>query len=253
MAWIESHQDLEEHPKILWLCNKTGWNLDEAIGKLHRLWWWSLKYAEDGDLNKYEPSQYLVRLNSKLNPQELYEALQEANFIEKNGLIHDWLDYAGRYLTAKYRTSNPKRLKEIFKKHKSNFSQTKDRLKSDNQPYQPNHTKDNQDNIKIPPTIEEVINYCQERNKGVDPHKWFNHYQAKGWLIGRNKMKDWKAAVRTWEQNKDFPLVTPKRKPVRIQVLEMKSLKIDKQTIKTSLLGDGYSEAEIDEAMGKEF
>ena len=146
MAWIESHQNLEEHPKILFLCNETGWNLDEAIGKIHRLWWWSLKYAEDGDLSRYEPSQFLVRLNSKLSPKELYKTLQEANFIEKNGLIHDWLDYAGRYLTAKYRTANPKRLKEIFKKHKSNFRPTKDRLKSDNQPYQDNQP--NQDKKK---------------------------------------------------------------------------------------------------------
>lgn len=137
MAWIESHQDLEEHPKILLLCNKTGWNLDEAIGKLHRLWWWTLKYAEDGDLSKYDPSQFLVRLNSKLSSKELYKALQEANFIEKNGLIHDWLDYAGRYLTTKYRTSNPNRLQMIEKKYESVKSRTKGRLKSDTVPTVP--------------------------------------------------------------------------------------------------------------------
>ena len=132
--WIESHQDLEEHPKLLDLCNKTGWSLDEAIGRLHRLWWWTLKYAEDGDLNKYDPSQFLVRLSNKLSPQKLYEILQETNFIDKKGLIHDWFDYAGRYLTTKYRTSNPNRLLMIEKKYKSVKSQTKDRLKSDNQP-----------------------------------------------------------------------------------------------------------------------
>src|SRR3990167_6783972 len=52
----------------------------------------------------------------------------------------------------------------------------------------------------IPPTIENVIAYCQERKNIVDPHKWHNHYQAKGWFIGKNKMKDWRAAVRTWEK-----------------------------------------------------
>jgi len=61
--------------------------------------------------------------------------------------------------------------------------------------------KDNKEVVKgkIPPAIEDVITYCQERNKGVDPHKWFNHYEAKGWLIGKNPMKNWKAAVHTWE------------------------------------------------------
>lgn len=50
-----------------------------------------------------------------------------------------------------------------------------------------------------PPTIEEVTAYCQERNKGVNPDKWFNHYLSNGWMVGKTKMKDWKAAVRTWE------------------------------------------------------
>lgn len=54
--------------------------------------------------------------------------------------------------------------------------------------------------IEIPPKMEDVVAYCKERGNGVDVNKWFNHYQSKGWLIGKNKMKDWKASVRTWEQ-----------------------------------------------------
>lgn len=50
-----------------------------------------------------------------------------------------------------------------------------------------------------PPTIEEVTEYCNQRRKGVNPQKWWDFYQAKGWMVGKNKMKDWKAAVRTWE------------------------------------------------------
>lgn len=55
-----------------------------------------------------------------------------------------------------------------------------------------------------PPTFEDVKAYCLERNKGVDPERWYNHYTANGWMVGKNKMKDWKAAVRTWEP-KDEP------------------------------------------------
>ncbi len=51
------------------------------------------------------------------------------------------------------------------------------------------------------PTIEEVIAYCQERNNGIDPHKFYDHYESNGWMVGKNKMKDWKASVRTWERN----------------------------------------------------
>lgn len=55
----------------------------------------------------------------------------------------------------------------------------------------------------IPPSLEEVISYCKERNNSVDPQKWYDFYSAKGWMIGKNKMKDWKAAVRTWERGCD--------------------------------------------------
>jgi len=55
----------------------------------------------------------------------------------------------------------------------------------------------------VKPTLDEVKAYCQERNNGVDAEKWYNHYSSKGWKVGRTKMVDWKAAVRTWERN-DF-------------------------------------------------
>jgi DNA-binding transcriptional MerR regulator len=51
----------------------------------------------------------------------------------------------------------------------------------------------------IVPSLQEVSAYCQERNNNVDSQKFFDFYESKGWMVGKNKMKDWKAAVRTWE------------------------------------------------------
>lgn len=51
----------------------------------------------------------------------------------------------------------------------------------------------------IPPTVEEVKKYCEERNNGIDANTFVDFYASKGWYVGKNKMKDWKAAVRTWE------------------------------------------------------
>lgn len=50
-----------------------------------------------------------------------------------------------------------------------------------------------------PESVEVVRAYCQERNNGVNPEAFFNYYEANGWKVGRNPMKDWKAAVRNWE------------------------------------------------------
>jgi len=50
-----------------------------------------------------------------------------------------------------------------------------------------------------PPTLEEVSAYCTERNNNIDPQRFIDFYESKGWMVGKNKMKDWKAAVRSWE------------------------------------------------------
>ena len=54
--------------------------------------------------------------------------------------------------------------------------------------------------VFVPPTLEEVSVYCKERNNGIDAQAFIDFYSSKGWMIGKNKMKDWKAAVRTWER-----------------------------------------------------
>jgi len=73
-----------------------------------------------------------------------------------------------------------------------------------------NKNAKNGDNVKnekksgekkfVPPSIEEVRQYCQERKNNIDPQSFVDFYQSKNWYVGKNKMKDWQAAVRTWEK-----------------------------------------------------
>ena len=55
----------------------------------------------------------------------------------------------------------------------------------------------------VKPGVEEVRAYCVERGNRVDAQKFVDYYESNGWRVGRNPMKDWKAAVRTWERNSD--------------------------------------------------
>jgi uncharacterized protein YdaU (DUF1376 family) len=78
-------------------------------------------------------------------------------------------------------------------------------LTSNQEPVTINHKKDIAPKSATrftPPSQEDVKNYCEERQRGVDYEKWFNFYSAKGWKVGKNKMVDWRAAVRTWEEKK---------------------------------------------------
>lgn len=65
----------------------------------------------------------------------------------------------------------------------------------------------------VPPTVEEVQAYCNERGNRVNPEAFVDFYSAKGWMVGKNKMKDWKAAVRTWEKSENRP--TGNARPVQ--------------------------------------
>lgn len=62
-----------------------------------------------------------------------------------------------------------------------------------------------------PPTLDEVIAYCQERGNSVDAERFVSYYESNGWKVGKNPMKDWRAAVRTWERD-DRPRATNQTK-----------------------------------------
>ena len=61
-----------------------------------------------------------------------------------------------------------------------------------------------------PPTVDEVKSYCVERGNSVDPERFVDFYASKGWLIGKTKMKDWRAAVRSWERSDSQQKMTNK-------------------------------------------
>jgi uncharacterized protein YdaU (DUF1376 family) len=57
------------------------------------------------------------------------------------------------------------------------------------------------ENKIIPPLLEWIQKYCVGRNNGIDPKYFFDKYTGNGWMIGKSKMKDWQATIRTWEKN----------------------------------------------------
>ena len=116
MAWIKSYQALEKHPKLLKLMKILDVNQNEAIGIVHKFWWWCLDYAETGNLSDVDPEI----LGNTLGVPNLLEALKTSGFVDIDPLrVHDWLDYAYEFLKLKYHTSNPKKYDKIVRyRHK---------------------------------------------------------------------------------------------------------------------------------------
>lgn len=96
MAWIESHQTLGGHLKLRRLARSLGVHRAQAIGHLHYLWWWALDGAPDGDLSSLSPTEIAEMAQWPGEPEPFVAALRECGWLDPDGRIHDWQDYAGK-------------------------------------------------------------------------------------------------------------------------------------------------------------
>ena len=89
------------------------------------------------------------------------------------------------------------------------------------------------------PTLLEVKAYCEERHNGIVPEQWYDFYEANGWKVGRNAMKDWKACIRSWERRRaEEQANKPKTREQEMHELYLKALEEDRK------------EAELDKSGG---
>lgn len=106
MAWIKSNPELLGHPKMLRLMDFMGWDIDQTVGKLHRLWWWCLKYAPTGNIEKFKPEDIAHAIGVKPDlAHKLVESFVNSGLVDQNPLrVHGWLDYAGEMLATRKRS-----------------------------------------------------------------------------------------------------------------------------------------------------
>ena len=123
--------------------------------------------------------------------------------VDRNNAISDQRSKAGS--NKKEQTEAKENKQEQTETKENKQEQTESNLPKEKE--KDKEKENNKENNKeksgrfTPPTIEQVKEYCQERGNAVDPDRWFNYYSSNGWKVGKNPMKDWKAAVRTWENN----------------------------------------------------
>jgi hypothetical protein len=73
---------------------------------------------------------------------------------------------------------------------------------------QQTETKQKKETRFVPPTIDDVRAYCRERGNKVNAERFVDFYASKGWKVGNQPMKDWKACVRTWEKGENQKVVS---------------------------------------------
>jgi hypothetical protein len=207
---------MKKLPKFQELRRLMGWSVNETLGTLGNWWSETLEVQEDGDVTQWHLQDFGELVNVK-DPAKLWDALRKTGWIDTVGrrlLVHDWVDYAGPYLRKKYGgAGDHDRLARIWALYGREYGkkagpeiETGSGLNKVSNESLPNLTKPNQRTERKaqsrafqPPSIEEVRAYCLERRNGVEPQRFLDFYASKGWVVGKAPMRDWKAAIRTWE------------------------------------------------------
>lgn len=117
--WIESHQSLRQHPKTIKAARCLGISKVTLIGHLHCLWWWSLDYAQNGDLSAYDAIDIAAAADWEGDAEQFVNALlasrigDNPGFLERTTdgrlLVHDWHDYAGKLIEKRTKDARRKR------------------------------------------------------------------------------------------------------------------------------------------------
>lgn len=160
-----------------------------------------------------------VRLDSGWDASSILQALLDCGFLVPavGGYhVHQWLEYQGHIAAFSIRgkTAAKKRwakLKEFSEKDATSIPDAMLDCIPSNAPTNPtnvsnptNPTDDKRASKRfVKPTVEQISEYCLERENDLDAKYFYDSYEARGWKIGSSSMKDWKATVRTWEQRKN--------------------------------------------------
>lgn len=212
MAWIELHDSVWEHHRIIKLADSLDLDLVDVVGHMVSLWHFTLRNAVDsGDLSAWGDSG--IERGSRWSGEKgkFVKAVRDCGLLE-GSKIHDWHDFTLHYhLCLERQDRQREQIRERvrnYRERKRNASVTKCNADTQpnptqpTQPTQPNHTKPTDIGRIIPPKLEWVKAFCLERKNQVDPEKFMAYYESNGWRVGKNPMKSWKAAIcGTWERN----------------------------------------------------
>ncbi|HHX11142.1 MAG TPA: hypothetical protein GX729_07255 [Firmicutes bacterium] len=136
-----------------------------------------------------------VSKGGKYEMGNIIPACRSCNSSKQNKNIHEWYEQQEFYNDLKLN-----KIENFCKLYNVNLRKANvnslDKIREDKNRLDKNKEKSR----FVPPSLDEVMEYCLTRNNQVDPQTFIDFYESKGWMIGKNKMKDWKAAVRTWEK-----------------------------------------------------
>ena len=213
MAWIELHESLPRHPNLLRLANRLRVHPAQAAGHLTFLWLWTLAYAPSGDVSVFGPAELSAAACFPGDAELFAQALRDCGWLDDDGRIHDWLDYAGRLVEERIQA------KERMRTYRERQRATREQNKNGAESVTPNvpvtvgerselpyPTQPNQDALlthrarETFPALAEVL--AEAGLRGVPPEvaeAFWNHFESSGWVDRHgNPIQSWRPKLRKW-------------------------------------------------------
>tara|TARA_Y100000310_G_scaffold312646_2_gene360151 strand:- start:247 stop:930 length:684 start_codon:yes stop_codon:yes gene_type:complete len=218
--WIKIENVTPDKPEVYRIAEALNMDADSALGKLVRIWVWADQQTYDG----HAASVTKTLLDRVAGVTGFANAMEKVGWLNAHEGIFTFPNFDRHNGdTAKTRALSTKRKQkqrqnESRQQRDENVTREEKRreeYKTDGECLGKHEDIDTTTTKKdarasfAPPTQQEVATYCSERKNTVDAAEFVDFYTAKNWMIGKNKMKDWKAAVRTWERRRGPP-ATPK-------------------------------------------
>lgn len=194
--WMKVELELPDKPEVHYMAGVLNLDPASVVGHLIKVWAWFNKHTEDG--NAYGVTRLLCdRITGVTN---FGEAMVLAGWLEE----HDKTLHMPKFDRHTSESAKKRALSAARQSKFRNAEVTQQALLREEKRREEVTTKDKGARAPAftPPTLAEVAAYCSERGGSVDPLAWINYYTANGWRVGKNPMRDWRAAVRTWETNR---------------------------------------------------
>lgn len=194
------------------ICHEVGISQQGALKALRSLSEGGFAYYSESAEHVFVPAMAAHQVDERLSPNDnrVKAVAKEWQAMRKSPF---YMDFYKRYVDA-FHLPEPSPFEAPSKPLRS---QEQEQEQEQEQDLIPPKVPQGGPKRFTPPSLEEVRQYCLERGKGVDPEAWYDHYTANGWKVGKNAMKDWRAAVRQWERS-EFRTAGKPAEPFQQQV-----------------------------------
>lgn len=230
--WIKIELTTPDKPEIDVLAELLGVTVNEVLGGLVRLWIWADQQTVDGNANSVTKcaidrhSGVTGLADAMLSPRVRW--LHER---DSGGFLFPNFDrHNGQ--TAKRRALTAKRVSQC-KHRKGNAISVTSALPREEKRREENNKIERARTSFVAPTMDDVRSYATEIGCS-DYQAYWDHYQANGWRVGRNPMKDWQSALRNWKRRSgEFTARNGRGEPVPATVLDESLAEARKRIAKT--------------------